>query len=172
MAIHAISMVGAALLATPTSHVQNFPLMRFVGLAALNAGRCGCACVLPFVFAEDGRQHPVRMYQAPGETLFLAADVCAAIGIGDMHAALDLLPDDEAIWIDSDGAEAQSTEAAPAAGLQVAAVTEAGLYSLIHTTADDGCQLGDRARRFERWVTHELVPALQVSRELMSGVAS
>ena len=161
MATHAISMVGAALLATPTSHVHNFPLMRFVGLAAFNAGRRGCACVLPMVFTDARGAHPVRLHQTPDETLILAADVCAAIGITDMHAALDLLPDDEAIWIDSDGA-----------GVQVAAVTEAGLYSLIHTTADADARLGDRARRFERWVTQELVPALQVSREETSAVLS
>jgi hypothetical protein len=95
----------------------------------------------PFTF--DGMQLRVTTDEQ-GVPWFVAADVCGALGIGAEQTRR--LDDDE-----------RSTTAisTPGGTQSMTTVNEPGLYSLI---------LGSRkpeAKRFKRWVTHEVLPAIR-----------
>jgi hypothetical protein len=96
-------------------------------------------------FAFEGRQLRVSTDEQ-GNPWFIAADVCAALAIANPRDALTRLDDDEKGVASTDtlgGRQSLST------------VNEFGLYSLI---------LGSRkpdAKRFKRWVTHEVLPAIR-----------
>lgn len=78
--------------------------------------------------------------------VFVAADVCNVLGLGNPTDALKRLDDDERTLVSIEGASN---------GLPVNAITEAGLYCLV---------LGSRkpeAREFKRWVTHDVLPTLR-----------
>lgn len=93
-------------------------------------------------FAFKG--HTVRTAGTPDAPLFVAADVCRALDIGNVTDAVARLDDDETTLV--------SIEGRP---LPVNALTESGLYSLI---------LGSRkpeARAFKKWVTSEVLPAIR-----------
>ena len=96
------------------------------------------------VFAFDS--HAVRVVLRDGDPWFVAADVCAALTIGNTAMALERLDDDEkgVSSIDTLGGMQQ-----------MAIVNEPGLYTLI---------LGSRkpeAKRFKRWITHEVLPSIR-----------
>ena len=99
--------------------------------------------LIPFDF--EGR--PVRVVtDAQGEPWFVAADVCAALHLPDTHKAVARLDDDE-----------KGRNSIPTLGgdQEMTVVNEPGLYSLV---------LGSRkpeAKRFKRWVTHEVLPAIR-----------
>jgi prophage antirepressor-like protein len=96
-------------------------------------------------FAYQGR--PLRVITDDrGVTWFVAADVCAALDLGNTWMTLERLDDDE-----------KSTASIPTAGgaQSVTTVNEPGLYSLIF-----GSRKPD-ARAFKRWVTHEVLPAIR-----------
>lgn len=100
--------------------------------------------LVPFDF--EGRQ--IRVFtNEQGEPWFVAADVCSTLGIGNVSQALSRLDADEKTLI--------SNEGAPAGGPQsLNLINEPGLYTLV---------LGSRkpeAKRFKRWVTHEVLPAI------------
>lgn len=82
-----------------------------------------------------------------GEPLFVAADVCRALDLGNPTNALKRLDPDEQALISIKGLSR---------GNDIAnCVTEAGLYSLV---------LGSRkqeAKQFKRWVTHEVIPSIR-----------
>jgi prophage antirepressor-like protein len=99
------------------------------------------AGLMPFQF--DGTQ--VRIVtDDEGAPWFVAADVCAVLGIGtDQTRRLD---DDER------GLRLIQT---PSGAQQMVAVNESGLYSLV---------LGSRkptARAFKKWITSEVIPAIR-----------
>lgn len=99
--------------------------------------------LVPFDF--DG--HRVRVELVDGEPVFVHVDVCAVLDIGNPSDVLRRLDDDERTLVSIDGPNGRQVE--------VNAVTEAGLYSLI---------LGSRkpqARPFKRWVTHEVLPQIR-----------
>lgn len=95
---------------------------------------------------SDSASFTVRAMLRDDGPWFVAADVCAALTIGNSRDALDRLDADEkgVGSIDTLG------------GLQrLATVNESGLYSLI---------LGSRkpeAKPFKRWVTSEVLPAIR-----------
>ena len=96
------------------------------------------------VFEYEG--HGVRVAGTPESPLFVAADVCRLLGIGNPSQAMARLDDDEKGIISND---------TPSGDQRMLCVTESGLYSLI---------LGSRkpeARAFKRWVTHEVLPAIR-----------
>jgi hypothetical protein len=101
--------------------------------------------LMPFDF--EGRQIPV-FSDEQAEPWFVAADVCSTLGIGNVSQALSRLDADETTLI--------SNEGAPAGGPQsLNLINEPGLYTLV---------LGSRkpeAKRFKRWVTHEVLPAIR-----------
>ncbi|MFN5696506.1 MAG: Bro-N domain-containing protein [Cyanobacteriota bacterium] len=97
----------------------------------------------PFQF--EGRQVRV-ITDEQGEPWFVAADVCACLAIRNPSDALNRLDDDE---------KGLGQTETPGGEQSMSTVNEAGLYNLV---------LGSRkqeARRFKRWVTHEVLPAIR-----------
>lgn len=78
--------------------------------------------------------------------MFVAKDVCAALGLGNSRQALSRLDDDEKGVISTD---------TPGGEQQMQAVNEAGFYVLVLSSRKP------EARAFQRWVTHEVLPALR-----------
>ena len=81
-----------------------------------------------------------------GEPWFVAADVAKALGYGDATHMTRRLDDDEK------GLRSVET---PGGEQRLSVITEAGLYSAVLGSRVSG------ARRFKRWVTHEVLPALR-----------
>lgn len=103
--------------------------------------------LINFVF-DDGERgaRGVRAVMIDGEPWFVAADVCAALHLPDTHKAVARLDDDE-----------KGRNSIPTLGgdQEMTVVNEPGLYSLV---------LGSRkpeAKRFKRWVTHEVLPSIR-----------
>lgn len=96
-------------------------------------------------FAYEGQQLRV-ITDDQGVTWFVAADVCAVLDLGNHHQALTRLDDDE-----------KSTTSIPTTGgaQWLTTVNEPGLYSLIFGSRKP------EAKRFKRWVTHEVLPAIR-----------
>ena len=88
----------------------------------------------------------IRTASRNGEPLFVAADVCRALDIGNSRMATDRLDEDEKADVSlTDGSQVR----------HMTAVTESGLYSLV---------LGSRkpeAKAFKRWITHEVIPSIR-----------
>jgi prophage antirepressor-like protein len=100
---------------------------------------------LCLAFAYDDL--PLRVAGTSEAPLFVAQDVCRALALENVTRALEPL----------DADERDSTRVTDASGRrqEVLAVTEAGLYHLI---------MGSRkpeAKRFQRWVIHEVLPAIR-----------
>jgi prophage antirepressor-like protein len=90
--------------------------------------------------------HEVRVTVVDGEPWFVAADVAAVLGLGNMHSSLALLDEDEK------GVHSVET----LGGLQqVTVINEAGLYSLILRSRKP------EAKAFKRWITHDVLPAIR-----------
>lgn len=93
----------------------------------------------------EGRQVRIVTDEA-GIPWFVAADVCTALGLGNSSQALTRLEADERGVISTDTLGGQQS---------MAAVNEPGLYSLILSSRKP------EAKRFKRWVTHEVLPAIR-----------
>jgi len=90
--------------------------------------------------------NPIRTVLVDGEPWFVAADVCAVLGIGNPRQAVSYLDDDE---------RGVTTNDTPGGRQQMTIVSEAGLYSLILRSRKP------EAKAFKRWVTHEVLPAIR-----------
>lgn len=99
---------------------------------------------VPAVFSFNSLD--VRVVDRDGEPWFVAADVCAALSVGNPSEALKRLDADERTLISIEGASN---------GLPVNAVNESGLYSLILTSRKP------EAKKFKKWVTSEVLPAIR-----------
>ncbi|WP_371369975.1 Bro-N domain-containing protein [Pseudomonas sp. QL9] len=100
---------------------------------------------LPIQYAFEGTQ--VRIVMVQGEPWFVASDACEALQLdGRSRDYLRMLDDDEK------GAHIVRT---PGGDQQVQIVSESGLYSLIFKSRKE------EAKRFKRWVTHEVLPAIR-----------
>lgn len=100
--------------------------------------------LIPFDF--EGQQVRV-VTDAQGEPWFVAADVCTALNLPNTTRALERLDQDEQALISIQGISRGNDV--------VNVVNEPGLYGLV---------LGSRkpeAKRFKRWVTHEVLPAIR-----------
>ncbi|HIH0362171.1 TPA: BRO-N domain-containing protein [Pseudomonas aeruginosa] len=96
-------------------------------------------------YAFEGTE--VRVVMISGEPWFVASDVCAALSLPNTTMALSRLDADEQALISIEGISRGNYKAN--------VVNEPGLYTLV---------LGSRkpeAKRFKRWVTHEVLPALR-----------
>lgn len=89
---------------------------------------------------------PIRTVTVDGEPWFVARDVAAVLGLGNFHSSVSQLDDDER------GLHSMET---PGGSQDLAVVTEAGLYSLILRSRKP------EARKFKRWITHEVLPAIR-----------
>lgn len=88
----------------------------------------------------------IRVIDVDGEPVFVARDVCAAVGIAKPRDAVAQLDSDERVSIAVD---------TPGGRQQMAAVTEPGLYSLLSISRSP------QARPFRRWVNHEVLPEIR-----------
>ena len=92
-----------------------------------------------------------------GEPTFVAKDVCRALGIGNSRQALQRLDNDE---------KGVSSIDTPGGEQQMQTVNEAGLYVLVLSSRKP------EAKAFQRWVTHEVLPALRRSGGYIAGQES
>ena len=98
------------------------------------------------IFKND-RFGEIRTTVKDGEPLFVAADVCKALDIGNPTMATTRLDADEKALISIEGMSRGNSMAN--------CITESGLYSLV---------LGSRkpeAHEFKRWITHDVIPAIR-----------
>ena len=86
------------------------------------------------------------LVDAQGAPAFVAKDVCLALGIGKYRDAVSTIDDDErgSVLVDTPGGKQQMTT-----------VTEPGFYKLVMRSRKP------EAKAFQRWVTHEVLPALR-----------
>lgn len=101
----------------------------------------------PAIF--DFKENPVRVYGTSHGPLFVAADICRVLEIGNPTQAVSRLDEDEVTLITNEGRESGN------GAQQYNCVTESGLYSLIFTSRKA------QAKEFKRWVTHEVLPAIR-----------
>ena len=113
----------------------------------LVASRGTADTVSTFTFhLSDSASFTVRAMLRDGEPWFVAADVCAALGIARTDDGVSRLDDDEK---DTDSIRT------PGGAQQMSIINESGLYALI---------LGSRkpeAKPFKKWVTAEVLPAIR-----------
>ena len=95
-------------------------------------------------FGND--DYDLRTLLIDGEPWFVAADVCAALELGNVTRAVGGLDDDE---------KGLHTVKTPGGDQQLNVISESGLYSLILRSRKP------EARPFKRWVTHDVLPALR-----------
>ena len=89
----------------------------------------------------------VRVRNTENGPVFVAADVCNVLGLGNPTMAMSRLDEDERTLISIEGLSRGNDMAN--------AVTESGLYALV---------LGSRkpeAKAFKRWITHDVLPAIR-----------
>ncbi|MFP3453393.1 phage antirepressor [Bacillus sp. SIMBA_154] len=91
-------------------------------------------------------EQQVRSVVKNEEVWFVAKDVCDVLEIGNPSQALSRLDDDEkADIILNDGRQKR----------EFATINEPGLYALILSSRKP------EARKFKRWITHEVIPAIR-----------
>lgn len=88
----------------------------------------------------------VRVIQRGGEPWFVAADVCAVLGISNPSSSIGRLDEDE---------RGLHTVETPSGLQSVGCINEPGLYSLILRSRKA------EAKTFKRWVTHDVLPAIR-----------
>lgn len=96
------------------------------------------------VFQYAGQQ--VRTVIIDGEPWFVAKDACDVLGISKYRDAIAQLAADERVSVAVD---------TPGGRQQMSAVNEPGLYALMLISRSA------RARDFQRWVTHEVLPQIR-----------
>lgn len=95
----------------------------------------------------------VRVVMIEGAAWFVAADVCAILGLSNVTRAVERLDiDEKSQVIDSDSLN--SNQGSKINGL-LNIISESGLYSLILTSRKP------EAKAFKKWVTSEVLPALR-----------
>lgn len=104
--------------------------------------------LIPFSF-ED---HPVRTTMVSNEPWFVAVDVCNALGIKNVTMTIRRLDEDERMTLNNiEGHSDSKRGGAQSFNL----ISEAGLYRLIRRSNKP------EAKRFDRWVCHEVLPAIR-----------
>ena len=99
--------------------------------------------LLPFHY--EGAQIRV-LTDSQGAPWFIAADLCSCLGIRNPSDALSRLEDDEKGLGSTETLKGQQS---------LATVNESGLYALVLSSRKP------EAKRFQRWVTHEVLPAIR-----------
>ncbi|WP_100469849.1 BRO-N domain-containing protein [Mycobacteroides abscessus] len=99
----------------------------------------------------------VRVIDRDGQLWFIAKDVCDVLGIKNPSDAVrKMLDDDEYTLVSSniENIHASADRSVPPSR-PLLAVSESGLYSLVFRSTKPN------AKRFTRWVTHEVVPTIR-----------
>lgn len=107
--------------------------------------------VTPFVFEGE---HAIRHVEINGEPWFVGRDVAAALEHRDAQTALRGLDQDEK------GTHIVRT---PGGDQEMTVISEAGVYQLIFTSRKPA------AKRFKRWLAHEVIPAIRKTGTYSSG---
>lgn len=94
---------------------------------------------------------PVRAINKDGNIWFVAADVCAVLGLTNITMALKSLDDDEAALNNTE----VSSENGVIQKREVNIINESGLYALILRSRKP------EAKRFRKWVTSEVLPSIR-----------
>ena len=102
--------------------------------------------IVPQVFTNSEFGTIRAMRGEDGEPWFVASDIAKALGYRDAEKMTRRLDDDEK------GTRSVGT---PGGKQQMTVITEAGMYSAVLDSKVVG------AKRFKRWVTHEVLPALR-----------
>jgi prophage antirepressor-like protein len=106
---------------------------------------------LSFQFADL----PLRVVMRDDEPWFVAADVCAALGLGNASLAVNGRADRKgADGLDEDE-RGVATVNTPSGNQEMLIVNESGLYSLIFKSRKA------EAKRFKKWVTSEVLPTIR-----------
>lgn len=118
----------------------------------------GASAPVVFTFTTQ----PLRVVMIDGNPWFVAADVCAALGIGNNRMAVEKLDDDEkgVSSIDTLGGKQE-----------MLVVNESGLNAII-LRCRDAMTTGTVAHRYRKWVTSEVLPSIRktgayIAREAM-----
>lgn len=90
----------------------------------------------------------LRSVVRAGQPWFVAADVCAVLGLSNTTMALSRLDEDEQTLISIEGIRTGPGNP------NVYVINESGLFSLILTSRKP------QAKPFKRWVTHEVLPSI------------
>lgn len=111
----------------------------------------------PAVRVFEAAEIVLRAVIRDGEPWFVAADVARALGYSDATHAVRGLDDDEKGLhnLETLGGEQRAV-----------IVSEAGLYTLIIRSRVEG------AKRFKRWVTHDVLPSIRRTGSYGSGSAT
>jgi len=100
------------------------------------------------------QNQPTRIAGSPENPLFIAADVCRILGLGNASQAINGNAESGALGLDED--EKGVTNLDTLGGTQkVLVVTESGLYALIFKSRKP------EAKVFRKWVTSEVLPAIR-----------
>ena len=99
----------------------------------------------------------IRTVLRHGEPWFVAADVCKALGLGQVTRAMDRLYEDEK------GLLKVTHPQSPSKFMDVNGVNEPGLYHLVL------CSTKPEARAFKRWITHEVIPSIRKTGSYSAG---
>lgn len=99
------------------------------------------------VFTFEERE--VRVVNRDGAPWWVAKDICDVLGLTDARKSVELLDEDERNIIPVMDALGRSQ------GTNI--ISEAGLYSLILRSRKP------EAKRFKRWVTHDVLPAIRAT---------
>lgn len=91
----------------------------------------------------------VRAVDRSGVAWFIAADVCGALSIANVGDAVGRLEEDERDTIGTTDSVGRSKE--------MVIISESGVYALVFTSRKEA------AKRFRRWVTQEVLPAIRTT---------
>ena len=99
---------------------------------------------IPSAFDFHGKS--VRVTDRSGQVWFVATDVCAVLELANPRQAVSRLDEDErgVLTVDTLGGEQE-----------VVIINESGLYSLVMSSRKT------EAKRFKKWVTAEVLPAIR-----------
>ena len=100
----------------------------------------------------------IRAVERNGEPWFVGKDVARALGYSDQAKAIRIHVDEEDKGVDE--------MATPGGKQSVAIINESGLYSLVLSSKLPG------AKKFKRWVTSEVLPAIRKNGGYISGQES
>ena len=89
---------------------------------------------------------PLRIIERDGESWFVAKDVVAGLGLSNPAESLKVLDDDE---------KSTHTLNTPGGPQSLTVISEPGFYKLV------GRSRKPAARRFDRWVRHEVLPQIR-----------
>lgn len=103
--------------------------------------------VMNNIVALNFEQSDVRIVHKAGQPWFVAKDVCGVLGLNNSREALTALDDDEKDGVSISDAIGRDQD--------TAIISEPGLYALLARSRKP------IARKFDRWVRHEVLPSLR-----------